>query len=132
MATVLRFEDLEVWKEARSLVKAVYLFTSTGAVARDFGVRDQLQRSAVSVMSNIAEGFQRGTNKEFVQFLHIAKGSAGEVRSLLYAAFDVGYLAQADFKTLSDSALSISRRLSSFIKYLQGRKTVPQPDNVKT
>jgi four helix bundle protein len=132
MATVLRFEDLDVWKEARSLVKAVYSFTSTGAVARDFGIRDQLQRAAVSVMSNIAEGFERGTNKEFVQFLHIAKGSAGEVRSLLYAALDIGYLAQAEFKTISDSALSISGRLSSFIKYLQGRKTVPQPDNVIT
>ena len=132
MATVLRFEDLDVWKEARSLVKAVYLFTRTGAVARDFGVRDQLQRAAVSVMSNIAEGFERGTNKESVQFLHIAKGSAGEVRSLLYAACDIGYLAETDFKTLSDSALSISRRLSNFIKYLQGRKTAPKPENLTT
>jgi four helix bundle protein len=125
MATVLRFEDLEVWKEAKSLVKAVYLVTRKGALARDFGLRDQLQRAAVSVLSHIAEGFERGTNKEFVQFLHIAKGSAGEVRSLLHVALEVGYLSLSEFQPLLDSAQSIARRLSNFIKYLQGRKTPP-------
>lgn len=133
MATVLRFEDLDVWKEARTLVKAVYLVTRKGALARDFGLRDQLQRAAVSIMSNIAEGFERGTNKEFVQFLHIAKGSAGEVRSLLHVALEVGHITAPEFQPLHDSALSISLRLSNFIKYLQGRKPAPpQPDNLIT
>ena len=129
MATVQRFEDLEVWQEAKRLVKAIYTSTRQGAFAKDFGLRDQLQRAAVSVMSNIAEGFERGTNREFAQFLHIAKGSAGEVRSLLHVAFEVGYITAADFKTLSDSVLSVSRRLSNFIKYLQNRKppSVPAP-----
>ena len=132
MATVQRFEDLTVWLEAKSLVKAIYLLTGKGAAGRDFGFRDQLRRAAVSVMSNIAEGFERGTNKEFVQYLYIAKGSAGEVRSLLWVALEVGYLSASDFKTLSESSLSLARRLSTFIKYLQGRKTVPQPDNLIT
>ena len=132
MATVQRFEDLTVWLEAKSLVKAIYLLTGKGAAGRDFGFRDQLRRAAVSVMSNIAEGFERGTNKEFVQYLFIAKGSAGEVRSLLWVALEVGYLPASDFKILSESSLSLSRRLSSFIKYLQGRKAVPKPDNLKT
>ena len=121
MATVLKFEELEVWREAKRLVKAVYSATRQGAFAKDFGLRDQLQRAAVSIMSNIAEGFERGTNKEFVQFLHIAKGSAGEVRSLLYVAFEIGYLDERTFKIMTDSAISISRRLSKFIKYLQNR-----------
>ena len=132
MATVLRFEDLQVWLEAKSLVKSMYLLTKEGAAARDFGFRDQLRRASVSVMSNIAEGFERGTNKEFVQYLFIAKGSAGEVRSLLWVALEVGYLPASDFKILSESSLSLSRRLSTFIKYLQGRKTVPKPDNLIT
>ena len=132
MATVLRFEDLTVWLEAKSLVKAIYLLTGKGAAGRDFGFRDQLRRAAVSVMSNIAEGFERGTNKEFVQYLYIAKGSAGEVRSLLWVALEVGYLSASDFKTLSESSLSLARRLSTFIKYLQSRKTVPKPDNLIT
>ena len=132
MATVLRFEDLKVWQEAKSLVKAIYLLTGKGAAGRDFGFRDQLRRAAVSVMSNIAEGFERGTNKEFVQYLYIAKGSAGEVRSLLWVAMEVGYLPASDFKTLCESSLSLSRRLSTFIKYLQSRKAVPKPDNLIT
>ena len=82
MATVRQFEELEVWREAKVLVKAVYLVTGQGKFARDFGLRDQIQRAAVSIMSNIAEGFERGTNKEFVQFLHIAKARrAKSVRS---------------------------------------------------
>ena len=132
MATVQRFEDLQVWLEAKSLVKSMYLLTKEGAAARDFGFRDQLRRASVSVMSNIAEGFERGTNKEFVQYLYIAKGSAGEVRSLLWVALEVGYLSASDFKTLSESSLSLARRLSTFIKYLQSRKTVPKPDNLIT
>lgn len=77
-------------------------------------------------MSNIAEGFERGTNKEFAQFLHIAKGTAGEVRSLLHIALEIGYMDRPTFKTLLESVLSISRRISNFIKYLQNRKSTLQ------
>ena len=125
--------NLVAWQKGMDLVMEVYKLTQNFPERELYGLSSQLRRAALSVMSNIAEGFERGTNKEFVQFLHIAKGSVGEVRSLLYAALDVGYLTAADFKPLADSALCISRSLSSFIKYLQGRKPAPpQPDNLIT
>ena len=120
MATIERFEDIEARQEARSLVRAVYLTTGKGAFSHDFGLRDQIQRAAVSAMSNIAEGFERGSNREFLQFLYIAKGSIGEVRSQLYAALDLGYITGDDFDRLSSSAFTVSKKLSTFIKYLQG------------
>ena len=85
MANIERFEDLEAWKKARETTKAIYAATSGGKFSRDFSLRDQIRSSAVSVMSNISEGFERGGDKEFRQFLAIAKGSAGEVKSQLYA-----------------------------------------------
>jgi four helix bundle protein len=126
MATVLTFEELEVWQEAKRLVKSVYGATTQGEFVKDYGLRNQIQRAAVSLMSNIAEGFERGTNKEFAQFLHIAKGTAGEVRSLLHIALEIGYMDRPTFKTLLESVLSISRRISNFIKYLQNRKSTLQ------
>ena len=133
MGTVRQFEELEVWRESKTFVKAIYLITGEGLFSRDFGLRDQLRRASVSIMSNIAEGFERGTNKEFTQFLHIAKGSAGEARSLLHVASDVGYVNQKTFADLNASVVSISRRLSNFIKYLQRpSRTNPKPDNART
>jgi len=120
MASIERFEELEVWQEARKLVKAVYAASQEGAFAKNFGLRDQIQRASVSIMSNIAEGFERSGNKEFAHFLYMAKGSAGEVRSQLYVALDLGYLDQNAFKRLHDSALCVVRQLSGFIKYLNG------------
>jgi len=119
MGRIERFEDIEAWRNARELVKQVYQVTRKAGFARDFGLRDQIQRAAVSVMSNIAEGFERGSNKEFVQFLFIARGSAGEVRSLAYAARDLGYLDDSDFRALSESATTVSKQVASFIHYLQ-------------
>jgi len=121
MGRIERFEDIEAWRNARELVKQVYQVTRKAGFARDFGLRDQIQRAAVSVMSNIAEGFERGSNKEFVQFLFIARGSAGEVRSLACAARDLGYLDDSDFRALSDAATTVSKQVASFIHYL--RKT---------
>jgi four helix bundle protein len=89
--TVQNFEDLNVWKQARQLTQEVYRLTKTEKFSRDFGLRDQIQRAAISVMSNIAEGFERGGNQEFGQFLYVAKASCGEVRSQLYVALDQGY-----------------------------------------
>ena len=83
MPTIYKFEDMEVWQNARSLTKKIYICSSNGKFSKDFGLRDQIRRASVSIMSNIAEGFERGSNKEFIQFLFIAKGSAGEVRSQL-------------------------------------------------
>ncbi|MEW6366931.1 MAG: four helix bundle protein [Acidobacteriota bacterium] len=119
MATVRRFQDLEAWQVARQLTRAVYSHTGAGGFARDFGMRDQVQRAAVSVMSNIAEGFERGGNIEFVQFLSTAKGSAAEVESLLYAALDQGYLSEGDFEALHALTVSIRKLLQGLINYLK-------------
>jgi len=114
-----RFEDAEVWRLARDFAGKIYLQTISGNLARDYSFRDRLRRSAVSIMANIAEGFERQTNKELVQFLYIAKGSAGELRSHLCLAYDVGYLDENTVNELLEQALKISRSLSGFIKYLQ-------------
>ena len=84
--TIKYFEDLEVWQEARQLTRQVYRLTNNSKFSKDFGLSNQIQRAAVSIMSNVAEGFERGGNQEFIQFLYIAKGSCGEVRSQLYVA----------------------------------------------
>jgi four helix bundle protein len=121
MASVVRFEELQLWQDARQLVKEVYAATSQGAFAKDFEMRGQIRAAALSSMNNIAEGFERGTNKEFAQFLNIAKGSAGEVRSTLYAALDQRYVAEGQFNAIRERVLVVSRRCSNLIKYLQGR-----------
>ena len=101
MARIEKFEDIEAWQQARQLAKAVYAVTSEGKFAHDFGLRDQIQRAAVSVMSNIAEGFERGGVREFIQFLFIAKGSAAEAQAQLYMALDVGYIKQNNSKAFT-------------------------------
>ena len=117
MATVQRFEDLMCWQRARELVRETYKAFSG---CRDFGFKDQIQRAAVSVMSNIAEGFESGTRQEFLNYLYIAKASAGEVRAQLYAACDIGYLNIEKFKYLNGLAEECSRLTASFIKSLKG------------
>jgi len=120
MATARQFEDLSVWQEARQLVGAIYVVSKQRAFNQDFGLRDQIRRAAVSTMSNIAEGFERGTRKEFVQFLNIAKGSNGEVRSQLCVALDQKYIGEKEFKELHVSSVAISKKLAAFIRYLEG------------
>ena len=120
MATAQQFEDLNVWQDARQLVGAIYSASKTRAFGQDFGLRDQIRRAAVSTMSNIAEGFERGTRKEFVQFLNIAKASNGEVRSQLHVALDQEYLSETEFKALCEMAVTLSKKLSAFIRYLDG------------
>ncbi len=104
-----RFEDLIAWQKARRLTRAVYQVSRRGAFAKDFGLSGQIQRAAVSIMSNISEGFERGGRGEFHQFLSIAKASCAEVRSQLYVAFDVGYLNQDEFDHLLDQAEEVAR-----------------------
>ena len=119
MASIKRFEDFEAWKKARSLANAVYRLTTQGAFSRDFALRDQVRRAAVSVVSNIAEGFERGGNKEFAQFLALAKGSCGELRAQLYIARDQGYLSQAQFEALLAESMQVSRMIAALMQYLQ-------------
>ena len=119
MATISKFEDIEAWQLARDMTKAIYVISNDGAFARDFGLRDQIRRVSVSIMSNIAEGFERGGDKEFFQFVSLAKGSSGEVRAQLYVALDAGYIDQQTFSRLSDMATQINRMLAGLMKYLR-------------
>ncbi len=118
MARIERFEDIEAWKKARELTRAVYQLTNTERFARDFKLKDQIRAAAVSVMSNIAEGFERDGNREFLQFLATAKGSVGEVRSQLYVALDAGYVSQDDLTTLTNLAIEVPRLIRGFMRYL--------------
>ena len=119
MATISSFEEIESWKKARQLANEIYKTTASGTFARDFGLRDQIRRAAVSIVSNIAEGFERGGDNEFVQFLSMAKGSCGEVRAQLYLALDQGYTSRSDFELLSQAAIEISQLISGLMKYLR-------------
>jgi four helix bundle protein len=112
MSKVQRFEELIAWQKARQLAKSIYETTRKGDFARDYGLSGQIQRAAVSVMSNIAEGFERNRPGEFHQFLSVAKASCGEVRSQLYVAFDVGYLTKESFDLLLVQAHEVSRIIS--------------------
>jgi len=111
------FEDLEVWQLAKSIALNVYSIENTN-YTRDFGFKDQIQRAAISAMNNIAEGFERGSNKDFIKFLYYSKGSVGELRSLLRIAVELKYLEQAKYKILINNAIKLSKQLSSFIKHL--------------
>lgn len=117
--TIERFEDLVAWQKARALTSKIYAVTRIGQFAKDFGLTDQIRRAAVSIGSNIAEGFERGNNKEFVTFLGIAKGSAGEVRSQLYTAYDAGYLSDAEITELVGLSKDVSKLINGLILSLR-------------
>ncbi len=120
MVKITRFEDIESWKKARTLTKEIYQTTAAGKFVNDFGLKDQIRRASVSILSNMAEGFERGGDKEFVQFLAIAKGSCGEVRAQLYVALDQGYIPTEVFDRLLTNANEVGQLLSGFIRYLKG------------
>jgi len=113
------FEDLKVWQDTREFVKSIYKLTSSNKFAKDFGLKDQIQRAAVSIMNNIAEGFERNNNKEFIIFLKYSKGSAGEIRSMLYVALDLDYINKSTFEEYYTNAIRIITQISNFIKYLK-------------
>jgi four helix bundle protein len=117
---VKNFENLEIWKDARALTRGIYQPTKDSKFAKDFALRDQIRRAAVSIMSNIAEGFERGGNQEFLQFLYVAKASCGEVRSQLYVALDQSYVTPKDCDDASKSFRRLSIVISNLIDYLKG------------
>jgi four helix bundle protein len=115
------FEELKVWNDARILSKHIYSVTKGKSFSKDFGLRDQVQRASVSIMSKISEGFERDTNREFVRFLTYSKGSCGEVRSILYVALDQSYISREEFDFLKSQCITVATQISNFMKYL--RKT---------
>ena len=119
MARVEQFEDLEVWQKSRDLVREVYRLTSDGRFSADWTLRNQIRQAALSVMANIAEGFERGGNREFLQFLAIAKGSCGETRSHLVAAQDQEYVSEDAFTEARERALEVSRMISGLMGHLR-------------
>jgi four helix bundle protein len=120
--TIKHFEEMNVWQDARKAVNLIFGITTMGKFKQDYSLRDQIQRASISVMSNIAEGYERDSNNEFIKFLGYSKGSIGEVRSLLYVALDRGYIDDMTFKSLYDSSISISTQLANFSKYLKQRR----------
>ena len=119
MPRIERFEDLDCWVKGRELTKAIYNVTSSGKFARDLSLKDQIRRSVVSILSNSAEGFERGGDREFLQFLGFAKGSAGEVKAQLYVALDAGFITQEEFRALYDLADETSRLIGGLMRYLK-------------
>lgn len=119
MAKIARFEDIEAWKKARELPKIIYEVTSQGQLVNDFVLKDQLRRASISVMANIAAGFEREGNKDFRQVLAMAKGSAGEVKALLYVPLDAGFLPLTKVNNTMALADEASRLLAGFLRYLQ-------------
>ncbi len=115
---VKTFEDLQVWKDAIEFVKPIYELTSQEIFNIDFGVKNQIQKAAVSIMNNISEGFERDNNKEFLNFLGYAKGSAGEVRSMLYVALNLNYISKKKFYECYQRSIDIITQTSNFKKYL--------------
>ena len=125
MAKIQKFEDAKIWQSSREIVRQVYLISQKNYFSKDYSLKDQIRRAAVSVMSNIAEGFERTSDKEFLQYLNVSKGSVGEVRSQLYIALDMGYITEEEFISLKNQCESVSRHIWSFMNYLkQGFKPV--------
>lgn len=119
MAAFKNVEEIEAWQKARELNRQIYSISGQGNFSRDYGLRDQIRRASVSIMANIAEGLERGGNKEFSQFLAIAKGSVGEVIAHLYVAYDQGYIARQNFDDLHNESRRISAMLGGLIGYIK-------------
>ena len=119
MATVKQFEDLEIWKLSRILCNDINTVANNTGLRKDYRLYNQIDGSSGSVMDNIAEGFERNGNREFIQFLSIAKASCGETRSQLYRVFDRNYINEKDFNKLKEQALVLSKMIGGFINYLK-------------
>ena len=122
MATFEKFEELEVWKLSMDLCTNIYELTNNTLFAKDYGLKDQIRRSSISIPSNISEGFERDSKNQFIYFLTISKGSCGELRTQLKIAKSLNYLSNDDFETINEKCLSVSKQLSGFINYLKTKK----------
>jgi len=119
ISNIKSFEEIDAWKKARKIVKEIYKISSSGKFSEDWSLKDQIRRAALSIMSNISEGYLRQTDKEFIQFLYIARGSTAEVQSQLYVALDLNYIDNDKFEYLYQETLNIIKLISGFIKYLK-------------
>lgn len=122
MAAISKFEDIIAWQKALELSDLIYSHSNKDNFAKDFGLRDQMRRAAISVVSNIAEGFEREGNNQFIYFLLIAKASAGELRAQLYIAKNQNYITEKEFELLNKKVLEVSKTISGFVSYLRGQK----------
>lgn len=132
MATITRFEDIEAWQLGRELKRLIYACSKTREFAKDFALKDQIRRAAISVTANIAEGFEREGNREFIQFLSMSKGSCGELQDHLYTALDEAYLTQPQFDDLYRRAAQVGQKIGAFMNYprrteIRGRKFMRTP-----
>lgn len=119
MASIKRFEEMDIWKKSRLMLKLIYLMTNKSEFSRDWQLANHLRKTGISIISNISEGFERDGNKEFINFLSIAKGSCGELRCQLYIALDQNYIDENQFMEISNLATEISKSLKGLILYLQ-------------
>lgn len=119
MPTINKFEDLEIWQLARELNKTIWLLTMKQELKNHFHLNEQLRKASISIMNNISEGFDRDGNKEFIQFLSIAKGSAGEVKNMLYALSDIGMISQSEFEGTSSEVEKIKNKIGKLMNYLK-------------
>ncbi len=124
MAKIEKFEDIIAWQKALELSDLVYAHTNNSFFSKDYGLKDQIRRASVSVISNIAEGFERESNNQFVYFLTIAKASAGELRAQLYVAKNQKYISDEEFKIILNKVLEVSKTISGFISYLRSIKNI--------
>ena len=122
MAKIERFEEIVAWQKGMDLCVRIYSISDDGKFAKDYGLRDQIRRAAVSIPSNISEGFERESNNQFIYFLQIAKASAGELRTQITLARRLNYLSEEDFKKLNDEVLEVSKVIIGFIAYLRNSK----------
>jgi len=127
MSAITRFEEIQAWQTARQLTNLIYVLTGHPAFAKDFGLKDQIRRAAVSVMSNIAEGYESRTDTQFINYLGNARASAGESRAQLYIALDQKYISSEQFQSAYELADKTSRQIANFIKYLEAN---PRPRRV--
>ncbi|MDO8999601.1 MAG: four helix bundle protein [Bacteroidota bacterium] len=122
MGKIEKFEDIIAWQKALELSDLIYSHSTDGSFSKDYGLRDQIRRASVSVVSNIAEGFERESNNQFIYFLSISKASAGEIRAQLYIARNQNYISQDEFILLNNKVIEVSKTISGFIAYLKGLK----------